>query len=85
MNLLTIFSRFPDQEACIEYLEKVRWAGEPNCPHCGAENVARKSENTASAGGTATSAKPASMSFHRRFSRKLASPCKSGFSQLASS
>lgn len=44
MNLITIFGRFPDQEACIEYLEKVRWADEPNCPHCGSISVARKSD-----------------------------------------
>lgn len=44
MNLLTIFSKFPDQEACIEYLERVRWGDAPYCPHCGATNVARKSE-----------------------------------------
>jgi len=42
MNLLTIFSRFPDQEACIEYLEKVRWGHNPYCPLCGATTVARK-------------------------------------------
>lgn len=45
MNLLTIFSKFPDQEACIEYLEKVRWGTEANCPHCGSTAVARKSES----------------------------------------
>jgi transposase-like protein len=45
MNLLTIFSRFPDQEACIEYLERVRWADDPYCPHCGATNVARKADS----------------------------------------
>jgi len=44
MNLLTIFSRFPDQEACIEFLENVRWGQAANCPHCGATTVARKSE-----------------------------------------
>jgi len=45
MNLLTIFKRFPDQEACIEYLEKVRWGAEAHCPHCGSTDVARKSES----------------------------------------
>jgi len=44
MNLLTIFTRFPDQEACIEYLEKVRWGSDAHCPHCGAMSVARKAE-----------------------------------------
>lgn len=45
MNLLTIFSRFPDQEACIAHLEKIRWAATPNCPLCGATTVARKSDS----------------------------------------
>lgn len=45
MNLLTIFKRFPDQEACIEFLETVRWGDAPYCPHCGSTSVARKSES----------------------------------------
>ncbi|MGQ0588436.1 MAG: IS1595 family transposase [Sphingosinicella sp.] len=45
MNLLTIFSRFPDQEACIEFLERVRWGDSPYCPFCGSTTVARKSES----------------------------------------
>ena len=44
MNLITIFSLYPDQEACIDHLETVRWHGEPNCPHCGSVEVARKAE-----------------------------------------
>lgn len=45
MNLTTIFSRFPDQEACIEYLEKVRWGDNPHCPYCGGTNAARKGDS----------------------------------------
>jgi len=44
MNLITIFSRFPDQETCIEHLECLRWAGDPFCPLCGDHDVARKVE-----------------------------------------
>lgn len=44
MNLLSIFSRFPDQEACIEHLEQVRWGDKPACPHCGSLHVARKAD-----------------------------------------
>ena len=30
---------------CIRVrLEKVRWNGDPNCPHCGSERVARKAD-----------------------------------------
>lgn len=45
MNLMTIFTKFPDQEACIEYLERVRWGDEANCPHCGSLNVGRKDDS----------------------------------------
>jgi transposase-like protein len=45
MNLLTIFSRFPDQEACIEHLESTRWGEAPYCPLCGSTSVARKADS----------------------------------------
>ena len=35
MNLIKIFKRFPDQEACIELLENIRFGDTPYCPHCG--------------------------------------------------
>ena len=44
MNLMTVFRRFPDQDACISHLEQVRWKGEPHCPKCGSAKVGRKSE-----------------------------------------
>jgi len=44
MNLMTIFQRFPDQEACIEHMERVRWNDDPHCPKCGSAHVARKAE-----------------------------------------
>ena len=28
-----------NQEACIEHLEKIRWNGDPKCPHCESERV----------------------------------------------
>ena len=45
MNLLTIFQQFPDQEACIDHLENIRFGNEPFCPLCGGMSVARKAEN----------------------------------------
>ena len=45
MDLITVFERFPTQEACIAHLEKARWGDEPVCPHCGSDKVARKKEN----------------------------------------
>lgn len=44
MDLLTVFRRFPDQESCIEHLERVRWRSRPCCPLCGSVKVARKCE-----------------------------------------
>ncbi len=46
MNLLEMFQRFPDHEACIEHLETVRWGDEPSCPYCGSPDVAQKSERS---------------------------------------
>ena len=45
MDLLTVFTRFPDHESCIEHLERVRWGDSPSCPYCHAAHVARKTEN----------------------------------------
>ena len=44
MDLITIFHRFPDDEACIEHLERVRWDGTPRCPNCNSQHVARKND-----------------------------------------
>ena len=29
MNLINVFERFPDQDSCIDHLERVRWRGIP--------------------------------------------------------
>ena len=42
MDLLTVFARFPDQQACLTQLEATRWGDDPRCPHCHSPNVARK-------------------------------------------
>ncbi len=45
MNLLEVTRRFPDQQACIDHLESIRFAKGAYCPHCGStENVKRKKE-----------------------------------------
>lgn len=44
VNLLTVFRKYPDQESCIEHLEKVRFANDAYCPLCGGMNVARKTD-----------------------------------------
>ena len=44
MNLISIFSLYPDQESCIEHLENVRWGDNPCCPKCGCLEVARKAD-----------------------------------------
>ena len=45
MNLIEVMERFPDQESCIEHLERIRWRGTPVCPHCGSIDVVRKKED----------------------------------------
>ena len=44
MDIITVFQRFPDDEACFEHFEQVRWGDRPACPHCGSVDVARKNE-----------------------------------------
>ena len=44
MDLLKVMERFPDQEACITHLEKIRWKGKTQCPHCESEHVGRREE-----------------------------------------
>ena len=34
MDVLKVMERFPDQESCIEHLERIRWQGKAVCPHC---------------------------------------------------
>lgn len=45
MNLIEVMERFPDQESCIDYLERIRWRSMPYCPHCGCIEVVRKKED----------------------------------------
>lgn len=34
MNILDVTKTFPDQDACIYYLEGLKWSGKPTCPYC---------------------------------------------------
>ncbi len=38
MNIVEIYKKFPDQAACIQYLEEKRWNGRPTCPYCKSAN-----------------------------------------------
>lgn len=38
-NLHDIYKAFPDDQACREYLENLRWGSTPVCPHCGSVNA----------------------------------------------
>lgn len=42
MDLIKIMERFPTQEDCIAYLERLRWQGVPECPHCASTHVRRR-------------------------------------------
>jgi transposase-like protein len=41
MNIIEVFQSFQTQEQAVEYLEKVRWNGEPSCPYCGSTDCGR--------------------------------------------
>ena len=41
MDLMQVFRSFPDRDACIRYLEDLRWGADPRCAHCGSKAVAR--------------------------------------------
>lgn len=44
MNLISVFSQFPNQQACIAHLEAIRWPEQAFCPLCNSDRVARKVE-----------------------------------------
>ena len=44
MNLITVFQKFPDHEACIEHLEEIRWKYTAKCPYCESIRVGRKAD-----------------------------------------
>ena len=41
MNVLELFRSFQTQEQALEYLEKVRWRGAPECPYCLSKHCGR--------------------------------------------
>ena len=44
MDLLQVMERFPDQEACIEHLEKIRWDNKPKCLRCNSTHIGKRNE-----------------------------------------
>ena len=44
MNLIHLCEQFPDQQACIDHLERLRWPAQAVCPLCGSDHVARKGD-----------------------------------------
>ena len=45
MDLVKIMETFPTQEACIAYLERIRWQGSPECPQCESTHVGHHNES----------------------------------------
>ena len=39
MNIISTIQKFPDQAACISYLEQKRWNGKPVCPYCNSDST----------------------------------------------
>jgi len=44
MNVSEIFTKFPNQETCINYLEGLRWHHEPECPYCKSKQSSRRKD-----------------------------------------
>ena len=44
MDVIKVMETFPTQEHCIDYLERLRWQGAPECPHCESIEVRRRNE-----------------------------------------
>ena len=42
MDVLKVVKRFPNQEACVLHLERVRWGRTALCPYCGSKNVSKE-------------------------------------------
>ena len=40
-NMIAFEKRFSGEQACLAYVEQLRWAGKPQCPHCGCEKLWR--------------------------------------------
>ena len=41
MNLIDVNEQFATEDACLEYLEKMRWPNGVGCLECGSLNVKR--------------------------------------------
>ena len=39
MNLIEIYSKFPDELSAIKHFEKVRWGRKPKCAYCGSTDL----------------------------------------------
>jgi transposase-like protein len=39
MNLITLFKKFPNENSCIAYLEKIRWGNGVKCVYCGGSKI----------------------------------------------
>jgi transposase-like protein len=37
VSLTAVYAKFPSRGDCVRYLESLRWADGPRCPHCNSE------------------------------------------------
>lgn len=38
MNIVKIYEKFPTNNDCLSYLERIRWSDKPRCPYCNSTN-----------------------------------------------
>jgi len=41
MNIITIYKKFPTEEACIKHLENIRWGDVAICPYCNSDKTCK--------------------------------------------
>lgn len=39
MNIIEVFNSFQTQEQALQYLESIRWQGQPECPYCNSKKI----------------------------------------------
>ena len=78
MNLITVFTRFPDQEACLEHLENIRWEITHIARIVAVFALGVKANLTGLDAGTALTAMPALTSWLALSSARPVFRCRNG-------
>lgn len=45
-SIIEVYRRWPDHDAAVDHLERIRWPDGPVCPYCGHTGISRKHEGS---------------------------------------